>query len=309
MPKNFADALGETAQQAGRDLVPFMQLMREQRAEAAAGQFERDLKLSKYQLDVDKVEIDRQGLDQRRHESRMSMIRYMNPRATSALPTTFKGMGARYLGQGGAANDPYMDTLVGLEGRFADAGRADKAVDPTKTGEYMALESAGRINTASRDRRNKEIAWNKELASATPQVSKRMGPFPDDPVDTLAQLEEDYKKAKLFGEAYGFSEETQANPRLNPYMRRIENAVKQTPLVRSQGASRRDGRFSSDWQRPDDPLAQFANSTMSAVAELNQPDQNGLQQAFQQQLPPDFNEWPPEDQQAAWEMFLETQGQ
>lgn len=78
------------------------------------------------------------------------------------------------------------------------------------------------------------------------------------------------------------------------------------------------------------PAAQFFNPRMSAVAELNppgpqgfnntkmsqasfrdlnQPDQNGLQQAFQQQLPPDFNEWPPEDQQAAWEMFLEMQGQ
>ena len=57
------------------------------------------------------------------------------------------------------------------------------------------------------------------------------------------------------------------------------------------------------------PTAQFFNPRMSAVAELNQPDQNGLQQAFQQQLPPDFNSWPPDKQQAAWEMFLEMQGQ
>jgi hypothetical protein len=285
--KNFGDALGETLQDTSKNLLPFLQLMRQQRAESSEAQFERDLKLSKFQQDADQIEIQRQGLDERRHESRLAMYRYMNPRTTpQADPNSLEGLIARHIASGGKSTDPYVEQLTELAGRLSDSRRAelagrlsdsrraDPTVIPSRTGAGMAVETMRDIDTGSRSFLTDRDKWN-----ANPMQTAE---YPGVPVDTLGMLGREYQYAKQAGEGLSFGNMVRTDPKLSPYMMRIENAVARTGFG-------------------DKPLAQFSDPKMSAVYEQQ------AQSAFRQQVPPDFDEWSPEEQQRAWELFMQGQ--
>jgi len=259
MPKNFADALGETLQDTGRELVPFIQLMRRQRAESAADQFERDLKLSKFQLDVDQLDIQRQGLDERAHQSRLAMYRYIHPRATATPPNTIEGLITRYLGTGGKTTDPYVTELSTLAGQLSEARRADPRVPRSETGAGMARGVMGDISKATAAFNTGKIGWDKSSAIQEGQGRASLGTYPGEPVDTLGILSAAYEEARQFGEQHGFTSMIRANPKLNPYMMQIESGVRNTaPGWNPMAGSARN------------PLARFADPGMSATHDLNQ---------------------------------------
>lgn len=209
-----------------------------------------------------------------------------------------------------ATQQGWLEKQFGLQERQeARLSREKTGTVPfAQSGPALGLSAIEDVAGATKDYRKDASEWRKSS-------TVKNAPYPGPPVDTSAILGNKYNLAQLLGQREGYEAMVGGDPHLKYFMDQL---------------MRRGGEATWNPMAGGDLLAKFANPGMSAVGELNQPgpqgfnntkmsqasfrdlnqpDQNGLQQAFQQQLPPDFNSWPPDKQQAAWEMFLEMQGQ